>query len=153
MTEPRTPASTAGTSAGASRQILEGAVPGVVVRPDPRLAQAFITQAFFWMFIGLLVKLESRGPVLVREERYSMRSERNVQILRFRTRKSPADSTILPPPPTRIGAFLHEYGLDQLPELLNIWTGQLSLADPHVQVHTATDTDHDLHPVLHDLQR
>lgn len=55
MTEPRTPASTAGTSAGASRQILEGAVPGVAVRPDPRLAQAFITQAFFWMFIGLLV--------------------------------------------------------------------------------------------------
>jgi uncharacterized protein len=55
MTEPRTPASTAGTTAGASRQILEGTAPGVAVRPDPRLAQAFITQAFFWMFVGLLV--------------------------------------------------------------------------------------------------
>jgi FtsH-binding integral membrane protein len=55
MTEPRTPASTAGTTAGASRQILEGATPGAAVRPDPRLAQAFITQAFFWMFVGLLV--------------------------------------------------------------------------------------------------
>jgi FtsH-binding integral membrane protein len=55
MTDPRTPAQTAGANVGASRQILEGVTDGVVVRPDPRLAQAFITQAFFWMFVGLLV--------------------------------------------------------------------------------------------------
>ena len=55
MTDPRTPTQTAGATAGASRQILDGATTGPVVRPDPRLAQAFITQAFFWMFVGLLV--------------------------------------------------------------------------------------------------
>ena len=55
MTDPRTPTQTAGTSAGASRQILEGAATGTIVRPAPELARAFITQAFFWMFVGLLV--------------------------------------------------------------------------------------------------
>ena len=55
MTDPRTPTQATAANAGASRQILEGAAPGAVVRPDPRLAQAFITQAFFWMFVGLLI--------------------------------------------------------------------------------------------------
>lgn len=55
MTEPRTPMGTATAGAGASRQALDGTTTGAIVRPDPRLAQAFITQAFLWMFVGLLV--------------------------------------------------------------------------------------------------
>ena len=65
MTEPRTPTQAAGTNAGASRQILEGAAAGAIVRPDPRLAQAFITQAFFWMFVGLLVSAVIAGVAQV----------------------------------------------------------------------------------------
>jgi FtsH-binding integral membrane protein len=61
MTDPRTPTQATAGSAGASRQILEGATQGAIVRPDPRLAQAFITQAFFWMFVGLLLSAAVAG--------------------------------------------------------------------------------------------
>jgi FtsH-binding integral membrane protein len=41
---------------GASRQALPTALPSQLgVKPDARLAQAFLTQAFVWMFVGLLV--------------------------------------------------------------------------------------------------
>jgi uncharacterized protein len=55
MTEPRTPTQTASASAGVARQTIDGATAGAIVRPDPALARAFITQAFVWMFVGLLV--------------------------------------------------------------------------------------------------
>src|SRR6187402_1673256 len=65
MTEPRTPTQTASTTAGASHQVLDTATAGAIVKPDPRLAQAFITQAFFWMFIGLLVSAAVAAVVQV----------------------------------------------------------------------------------------
>jgi len=55
MTDTRTPTQTSAASAEAARQALQGTATGPIVRPDPRLAQAFITQAFLWMFVGLLV--------------------------------------------------------------------------------------------------
>jgi uncharacterized protein len=58
ITNPAAGAGTAGQAAGteAARQALPGALPSELgVKPDARLAQAFLTQAFLWMFVGLIV--------------------------------------------------------------------------------------------------
>lgn len=84
--------------------------------------------------IGLAIRLDSPGPVLFRQKRYgfnqepfavykfrSMRSEENAAF-RQATRN---DARI-----TRVGAFLRRTNLDELPQLLNVLKGEMSLVGP-----------------------
>jgi lipopolysaccharide/colanic/teichoic acid biosynthesis glycosyltransferase len=86
--------------------------------------------------LAAAVKLESRGPVLFRQERVG-RGGRSFEILKLRTLhdeapQAPADYLIAAGDPriTRIGAFLRRWSLDELPQLWNIIRGDMSIVGP-----------------------
>lgn len=102
------------------------------------------------LILALLIKLEDRGPVFYRQERVG-RHGKSIRILKFRTMVPRADEILKDylaehpelakewkasqkleddPRITKIGAFLRRASLDELPQLWNIFIGELSLVGP-----------------------
>jgi exopolysaccharide biosynthesis polyprenyl glycosylphosphotransferase len=95
--------------------------------------------------VGLAVKLGSRGPVFFRQVRVGKDGAR-FEMLKFRSMVADADERkeelrhlsigeglfTIPGDPriTRVGAFLRRTSLDELPQLLNVWRGEMSLVGP-----------------------
>ena len=86
--------------------------------------------------IALAIKLDSKGPVFFRQERVGLNS-RIFKTWKFRTMKieAPAEGfgyavTKKNPYITRVGRYLREWGLDELPQLINVLCGQMSLVGP-----------------------
>jgi lipopolysaccharide/colanic/teichoic acid biosynthesis glycosyltransferase len=90
--------------------------------------------------IAVAIRLESRGPVLFRQERIG-RGGRPFRILKFRTLAAPPPATPAEyliaesdPRITRVGAFLRRWSLDELPQLWNIVRGEMSIVGPRPTV-------------------
>ncbi len=79
-----------------------------------------------FLLIALLIKLESKGPVFTAKER-RLADNRSIRLLSFRVCK---DGEAEAPPHTAVGGFLHRYGLDKLPQIINVLRGQMSFAGP-----------------------
>ena len=88
--------------------------------------------------IALWVKCDSPGPVLFRQLRVG-RGGQLFEILKFRTMAAAADpqrqlTVGRDPRITRAGHFLRKYKLDELPQLLNVVGGSMSLVGPRPEV-------------------
>lgn len=85
--------------------------------------------------IAVAVRVTSRGPALFRQERAGLHG-RPFTLHKFRTMKATADP--FGPSPhghddprlTRVGRFLRETSLDELPQLVNVLKGDMSLVGP-----------------------
>lgn len=104
---------------------------------------ALILLAPALLVIAILIKLDSPGPVLFRQERYGFRGNRFF-VYKFRSMHHEAvEDRLVPqaqrndPRITRVGAFLRRTSLDELPQLLNVLWGDMSLVGPrpHAAAH------------------
>lgn len=85
--------------------------------------------------VGLLVRLESAGPVLYRQERIGL-GGRPFTLLKFRSMRAdaemrgPAWATQRDSRVTRVGSFIRRTRIDELPQLINILQGTMSFIGP-----------------------
>lgn len=95
-----------------------------------------IVSAPVWLLIALAIKLEDGGPVFYLQERWG-RGGTTFTVRKFRTMIPDSDKRygILQARAndnriTRVGAFLRATGMDELPQLINIWKGDMSFVGP-----------------------
>jgi Undecaprenyl-phosphate glucose phosphotransferase len=88
------------------------------------------------LLIAAAVRLSSSGPILYRQERMGL-DGRRFQMLKFRTMGVDAEKDTGPrwttpddPRRTTLGAFLRRTSLDELPQLVNVLRGDMSLVGP-----------------------
>ena len=99
----------------------------------------------FWAVIALAIKVEDGGPVFYRQERWG-RGQTRFHVLKFRTMVPDADrhgvvrqAAANDHRITRVGRLLRATGLDELPQILNIFRGDMSFVGPRalsVEEHT-----------------
>ena len=99
-------------------------------------AVALTLAAPVMLAVALALKLTSPGPVLYRQERMGV-DGRRFWMLKFRTMRVDAEAETGPmwarpddPRRTRLGGFLRRWSLDELPQLLNVLRGEMSLVGP-----------------------
>jgi exopolysaccharide biosynthesis polyprenyl glycosylphosphotransferase len=102
------------------------------------------------VMIGILIKLESRGPFFYRQERVGYKSK-IIMVYKFRTMVQNADMMIdsmkhlserggpvfkmkNDPRVTKVGNILRVFSLDELPQIINVLKGEMSLIGPRPQV-------------------
>ncbi|MGH9942711.1 MAG: sugar transferase [Pyrinomonadaceae bacterium] len=118
---------------------------------------ALLLLAPLWLLVALLIKLDSKGPIFYRQERVGM-DGRIFLFLKFRTMRADADDAVHreyqrkliagasdtnlgderkpvyklrdDPRVTRVGHALRRLSLDELPQLLNVLRGDMSLVGP-----------------------
>jgi putative colanic acid biosysnthesis UDP-glucose lipid carrier transferase len=87
------------------------------------------------LVIAALVKLTSRGPAIFRQRRYGLDGE-EIVVYKFRTMRVTEDGAQITqakrndPRVTPIGGFLRRFSLDELPQLVNVLQGRMSLVGP-----------------------
>ena len=88
-----------------------------------------------WTIIPILIWLEDRQSVFYRQKRMG-KDGIAFNVIKFRTmvvdaeRQGPAWTTDNDPRVTRIGRILRRTALDELPEIISIWRGHMSLVGP-----------------------
>ncbi len=107
------------------------------------LGLLFLLPVFIITFI--MVKVDSKGPVFYGGKRVGKNGEL-FDMLKFRTMHQDADnisnSSSCPendPRITKLGSFLRKYKLNELPQLINVLRGEMSVVGPRPQVKWAVD--------------
>lgn len=102
-----------------------------------------------WAVIGITIKLQDRGPIFFVDRRVGQ-GGREFNVCKFRTMRPNADqiygakqATDDDPRVTRIGRLLRKTAMDELPQLLNIFKGDMSFVGPRAlrpgEVHVRGD--------------
>lgn len=92
-----------------------------------------------FIVMALWIKLDSEGPVFYRQVRVG-RNNRDFRIFKFRSMRLGSDKGSLvtiggrDPRITRSGYFIRKFKLDELPQLINVLLGDMSLVGPRPEV-------------------
>ena len=92
--------------------------------------------------VAALIRLDSNGPALFTQRRYGFNQEA-FRIFKFRSMTTMEDgrdiaqAKVKDPRITRVGRFIRRYNVDELPQLINVLRGEMSLVGPrpHALVH------------------
>ena len=95
-----------------------------------------IFSAPLMLLLALIIKLESKGPILYRQKRVGLKGK-IYEVYKFRSMLENAEAETGPilarqndERVTRVGGFLRKFHLDELPQFLNILKGEMSLVGP-----------------------
>ena len=97
-----------------------------------------------FLLVAIWIKLDSPGPVFYRQVRVG-RYNRDFRIFKFRSMRVGADKGSLvtiggrDPRVTRSGYFIRKFKVDELPQLINVFIGDMSLVGPRPEVRHYVD--------------
>lgn len=97
-----------------------------------------------FIVLSVWIKCDSRGPVFYRQFRVG-RYNRDFRMYKFRSMRAGADRGSLvtigdrDPRITRSGYFIRKFKLDELPQLINVFIGDMSLVGPRPEVRHYVD--------------
>ena len=87
------------------------------------------------ILVAILIKLDSPGPVFFRQRRHGF-NQKHFRIIKFRTMTTLDDGPVVRQATredvriTRLGRFLRRWNIDELPQLVNVVAGNMSLVGP-----------------------
>lgn len=97
---------------------------------------------FIWVFVAIGTALTSPGPIFFRQQRTGYKGQ-SFTMLKFRSMKVNKDADRLQataddPRKTKFGNFLRRTSIDELPQFINVFRGDMSLIGPrpHMELHT-----------------
>ena len=97
-----------------------------------------------FLFLAIWIKLDSKGPVFYKQVRVGYKNK-DFRIIKFRSMRVGADKGSLvtigghDPRVTRSGYFIRKFKLDELPQLINVFVGDMSLVGPRPEVRHYVD--------------
>lgn len=105
-----------------------------------------------FLILAVWIKLDSKGPVFYRQVRVGLHNK-DFRIFKFRSMRVGADKGSLvtiggrDPRITRSGYFIRKFKFDELPQLINVFVGDMSLVGPRPEVRHYVDywTDEQMH--------
>ena len=122
-----------GTLDNALKRMLDVAVSAILL----------VVFAPFILGAALAIKLDDRGPILYSQERVT-RGEHHFRIYKMRTMRTDAErfgavwAEARDPRITRVGRFLRQTRIDEMPQLINVLRGDMSLVGPRPERPTFT---------------
>ena len=97
-----------------------------------------------FLILAIWIKLDSKGPVFYRQVRVGFKNK-DFRIFKFRSMRVGADKGSLvtigghDPRVTRSGYFIRKFKFDELPQLINVFLGDMSLVGPRPEVRHYVD--------------
>ena len=93
----------------------------------------------FWLLIGVIIKIDSPGPVLFKQKRIGQNGK-SFLIFKFRSmfldtpEYAHCPTTDTDPRITKVGRWLRKTSIDELPQLINIIKGEMSMVGPRPEM-------------------
>ena len=119
---------------------------------DMFVSGLFIIAVAWWLFllVAIVIKLDSRGPVFFLQDRVGL-NQRRFKCIKFRsmvvnaeelkaqlTEQNEADGPVFKmrrdPRMTRVGRWIRKFSIDELPQIVNVFLGDMSLVGPRPPV-------------------